>query len=127
MKNKLTVAELFAGVGGFRLGLEGWQGMSASSAYTKAMQANYQIVWSNQWEPATKAQYASQVYVQHWGDFHHSNEDIEAADVASIPDCDVLVGGFPCQDYSVATTLKNSKDLIGKIRCFMVVHSQNTE
>ena len=114
MNDKLTVAELFAGVGGFRLGLEGWSGMSASSAYTKAMQANYQIVWSNQWEPATKAQYASQVYVQHWGDFHHSNEDIETVDVANIPDCDILVGGFPCQDYSVATTLKNSKGLIGK-------------
>ena len=114
MVEKLTVVELFAGVGGFRLGLEGWNGMSATSSYTQPIPSNYQVVWSNQWEPATKVQYASQVYVQHWGDLHHCNEDIETVDVAHVPDHDVLVGGFPCQDYSVATTLKNSKGLIGK-------------
>lgn len=114
MADKLTVVELFAGVGGFRLGLEGWLGMSATSSYTQPIAANYQVAWSNQWEPATKVQHASQVYVQHWGDSHHSNEDIETVDVANIPDHDVLVGGFPCQDYSVATTLKNAKGLIGK-------------
>ena len=72
------------------------------------------MVWCNQWEPATKAQYASMVYKQRWGEDNHSNEDIEKVDVNAIPDHDVLVGGFPCQDYSVATTLKNSKGLIGK-------------
>ncbi len=111
---KLTVAELFAGVGGFRLGLEGWNGLSASSAYSEPLESSFQIVWSNQWEPATKAQYASDIYVKHWGDTLHTNLDIETIDVAEIPDVDVLVGGFPCQDYSVATTLKNSKGLIGK-------------
>jgi DNA (cytosine-5)-methyltransferase 1 len=35
-------------------------------------------------------------------------------EVSVIPDHDLLVGGFPCQDYSVATTLKNSKGLIDK-------------
>lgn len=99
MADKLTVVELFAGVGGFRLGLEGWKGMSAASSYTQPVTAHYRVVWSNQWEPATKVQYASQVYVQHWGDLHHSNEDIETVDVAHVPDHDVLVGGFPCQDY----------------------------
>lgn len=114
MADKLTVVELFAGVGGFRLALEGWNGLSASSLYTSSIATNYQVVWSNQWEPATKAQYASQIYVHHWGNLRHSNEDIETVDVANIPDHDVLVGGFPCQDYSVATTLKNAKGLIGK-------------
>ena len=114
MADKLTVVELFAGVGGFRLGLEGWKGMSAASSYTLPATANYRVVWSNQWEPATKVQYASQVYVQHWGDLHHNNQDIETVDIAHVPDHDVLVGGFPCQDYSVATTLKNAKGLIGK-------------
>ena len=47
MTDKLTVVELFAGVGGFRLGLEGWSGMSASSLYTHPIASNYQVVWSN--------------------------------------------------------------------------------
>ncbi|MDC6467591.1 DNA (cytosine-5-)-methyltransferase [Flavobacteriaceae bacterium] len=96
---KIKVAELFAGVGGFRLGLE---------------KNNYQIVWSNQWEPSTKMQHASLVYEARFGKKNHSNEDISAVPTSEIPDHDLLVGGFPCQDYSVATTLHNSKGLKGK-------------
>jgi DNA (cytosine-5)-methyltransferase 1 len=114
MKNKLKVVELFAGVGGFRLGLEGWQGKSASSFYTEKLPANFEVVWSNQWEPSTKLQHASSVYENRFGKEWHSNEDIAAVDISAVPDHDILVGGFPCQDYSVATTLKNSKGLIGK-------------
>jgi DNA (cytosine-5)-methyltransferase 1 len=114
MKSKITVAELFAGVGGFRLGLEGWGGNSASSNYKKPLDSNYEVVWSNQWEPSTKVQHASVVYENRFGKAGHCNEDITTVDVAQIPDHDMLVGGFPCQDYSVATTLKNSKGLIGK-------------
>ncbi len=100
---KLKVAELFAGVGGFRLGLE--------------KNNNYEIVWSNQWEPSTKMQHASMVYEARFGKENHSNEDINEVvtrNVEEIPDHDLLVGGFPCQDYSVATTLNNSKGLKGK-------------
>jgi DNA (cytosine-5)-methyltransferase 1 len=110
----IKVAELFAGVGGFRLGLEGWNGKSATSQYLKNLESQYEVVWSNQWEPSTKVQYASIVYENRFGNIGHSNEDISAIDVSTIPDHDLLVGGFPCQDYSVATTLKNSKGLIGK-------------
>lgn len=100
MKNQpLKVVELFAGVGGFRLGLE---------------KHNYEIVWSNQWEPSTKTQHASQVYEARFGSENHSNQDIAEVPIDTIPDHDVLVGGFPCQDYSVATTLQNSKGLKGK-------------
>lgn len=103
MKNeKIKVVELFAGVGGFRLGLE---------------KSNYEIVWSNQWEPSTKMQHASMVYEERFGKENHSNEDINEVvtrNVEEIPDHDLLVGGFPCQDYSVATTLHNSKGLKGK-------------
>ncbi|NNK76754.1 MAG: DNA (cytosine-5-)-methyltransferase [Maribacter sp.] len=98
--NKLQVIELFAGVGGFRLGLENT--------------GKYEVVWSNQWEPSTKAQHASMVYEARFGPKNHSNTDISEVSTSSIPDMDVLVGGFPCQDYSVATTLQNSKGLIGK-------------
>lgn len=97
---KLKVCELFAGVGGFRLGLE--------------KTGHYAVVWSNQWEPSTKMQHASLVYEARFGPQNHSNSNIEEVATAEIPDHDMLVGGFPCQDYSVATTLKNSKGLIGK-------------
>ena len=56
MKKKLNVIELFAGVGGFRLGLEGWEGKSPSSGYKKSLEPHYKVVWSNQCEPLTKAQ-----------------------------------------------------------------------
>ncbi len=97
---QLTVCELFAGVGGFRLGLENTE--------------KFKVIWSNQWEPSTKKQHASLVYEARFGAKNHSNVNIEEVPTSKIPDHDMLVGGFPCQDYSVATTLKNSKGLIGK-------------
>lgn len=114
MENKIKVVELFAGVGGFRLGLEGWRGKSASSNYREILDSNYEVIWSNQWEPSTKTQHASAVYEYRFGIDNHSNKDIATVDTDEIPDHDLMVGGFPCQDYSVATTLKNSKGLIGK-------------
>ena len=114
MTNRIKTVELFAGVGGFRLGLEGWYGKSPSSSYTKTMETSYEVIWSNQWEPLTKMQHASMVYENRFGKFGHSNFDIETVPTDDIPDHDLLVGGFPCQDYSVATTLKNAKGLIGK-------------
>jgi len=96
----LRVIELFAGVGGFRLGLE----------KTK----NFKVIWSNQWEPGSKLQHASLIYEKKFKSGTHSNKDIEEVSTKEIPNHDVLVGGFPCQDYSVASTLKNSKGLIGK-------------
>ena len=114
MNNKIKVVELFAGVGGFRIGLEGWNGKSASSNYSKPLDSNFEVVWSNQWEPSTKIQHASAVYENRFGMDNHTNQDIGTVEVSQIPDHDLLVGGFPCQDYSVATTLKNSKGLIGK-------------
>jgi DNA (cytosine-5)-methyltransferase 1 len=92
-----TVAELFAGVGGFRLGLE---------------RSGWKTVFSNQWEPSTKTQHASDVYVANFGQAGHSNEDI--SQVSKIPKVDLIVGGFPCQDYSVAKSLNTSYGLKGK-------------
>lgn len=100
----LRVAELFAGVGGFRLGLERASGKGAG----------YEVVFSNQWEPGRKQQHASEVYVARFGAKHHVNADISGVEVKDIPDHDMLVGGFPCQDYSVASTLRSSKGLVGK-------------
>ena len=114
MVEKLKVIELFAGVGGFRLGLEGYDGMSASSGYEKFLKSNFEVVWSNQWEPSTKTQHASDIYEKRWGSDNHSNKDISSVKISEIPDHDILVGGFPCQDYSVARVLSHSKGLEGK-------------
>lgn len=99
--NDINVVELFAGVGGFRIGLENASG-------------KFKTVWSNQWEPSTKRQEASEIYVKHFGKKGHSNEDINLVATKDVLDHDLLVGGFPCQDYSVATSLKNSQGLYGK-------------
>ena len=103
MNNKhiIRVVELFAGVGGFRIGLEG-----ASDAY--------ETIWNNQWEPSTQHQDASLVYQARFGRKGHSNKDINLVPTADIPDHDLLVGGFPCQDYSVAATLSKSGGIEGK-------------
>lgn len=104
----MKVIELFAGVGGFRVALE---------RANKHIGADYKVIWSNQWEPATKAQHASNTYVARFGSEGHSNEDITqvvAEKIDSIPDHDLLVGGFPCQDYSVARTLSQAAGIEGK-------------
>ena len=103
-KQVIRVAELFAGVGGFRLGLERASGKDA----------RFEVVFSNQWEPARRKQHASEVYVSRFGATHHTNQDIASVAAKDIADHDLLVGGFPCQDYSVASTLKNSHGLQGK-------------
>lgn len=103
----IRIAELFAGIGGFRIGFE--------SANKKLKQPDlFKVVWSNQWEPGEKAQHASRVYEHRFGPEGHSNEDISTVDPGKIPKFDVLVGGFPCQDYSVAKPLNMSNGLEGK-------------
>lgn len=107
MADKIKIVELFAGVGGFRIGLD-----RASNTKTR-----FETVWANQFEPATTRQHASEVYMARFGDKGFDGRNIEKVietDFETIPDHDLLVGGFPCQDYSVASTLKNSHGLIGK-------------
>ena len=98
---KIKIAELFAGVGGFRIGL------------TNASE-KFEMAWSNQWEPKTKSQEASDIYIKRFGAENHSNKDIAQVSVNEIPENNLLVGGFPCQDYSVAKSLSQSKGITGK-------------
>lgn len=97
---KKTVCELFAGVGGFRLGLS-------------KTNIDWDFVWANQWEPGKKTQHAFDCYVKHFGESeNHVNEDISTIDKNEIPNHNLLMGGFPCQDYSVAQS--GAKGINGK-------------
>lgn len=105
-----TCVELFAGVGGFRCGLNKVI-LDKDKAKEKG---NWQFLWANQWEPATKSQEAYECYGQRFGFDNLSNLDIFDINKHDIPDHTLLVGGFPCQDYSVAQTLASSKGIEGK-------------
>ena len=108
----LTVIELFAGVGGFRVGLNS---ITKIDSKNKAIEnGKWKFIWANQFEPSTKAQYAFDCYVTRFGKENTSNEDINKVKKTLIPKHSLLVGGFPCQDYSVARTLSNEKGIEGK-------------
>lgn len=102
-----TMCELFAGVGGFRLGME-------------RLNTGWITTWFSQWEPDKVNQWAHDCYVAHFGDLqdtreeYHTGEDIALMDKECIPNHNLLVGGFPCQDYSVAHTLASSHGIEGK-------------
>lgn len=105
-----TVVELFAGVGGFRCGLNNVE--LKDDIVTE--NGNWNFVWANQWEPATKTQEAFDCYIKRFGDKDASNVDIFQVDKKKIPNHSLLVGGFPCQDYSVAKSRSHSKGIEGK-------------
>ena len=108
---KKTVIELFAGVGGFRVGLNDIKGFDKNG---KAIEnRDWKFVWADQWEPSTKVQHAYDCYVTRFGN-ECSNEDISKVDKKTIPNHSLLVGGFPCQDYSVARSLSKEKGIEGK-------------
>lgn len=104
MSKEINVLELFAGVGGFRIGLE------------NSNKNVFKTKWSNQWEPSRKSQDAFQVYDYHYDDSENINEDIAniSDERFQAMDADLIVGGFPCQDYSVARSKKNEKGIEGK-------------
>ena len=109
-----TVVELFAGVGGFRCGFNEVKEFNPETG--KAIEKdNWDFVWANQWEPSTKTQAAFDCYCERFGESeNHVCEDIGEIDKTTIPNHTLLVGGFPCQDYSVARSLSNEKGIEGK-------------
>lgn len=104
---KKTICESFAGVGGFRLGFD-------------RLNTGWETIWFSQWEPGAKTQWAHECYVSHFGNSpdlkgeYHTHEDIAVVKKENIPDHTLLVGGFPCQDYSVAHSLVSAKGIEGK-------------
>ena len=110
---KKTVVELFAGVGGFRVGLNSINKIEENG---KAIESdNWEFVFANQWEPSTKIQPAFDCYQTRFGkSINHVNEDISKIPTTNIPNHTLLVGGFPCQDYSVARSLSKERGIQGK-------------
>ena len=104
---KKNTVELFAGVGGFRVGLE-------------RLNSGWETSWFSQWEPGKKKQWAHDCYVYHFGDVedlageYTTGIDVSEVNKRNIPDHTLLTGGFPCQDYSVAHSLSSSKGIEGK-------------
>ncbi len=121
MAKTITVAELFAGVGGFRLGLEGYKDPS-NKVYNLPKAGTFKTIWANQWEPpgSPTRQFAANCYRSHFGNDSVVNEDINKVlieydqGLRDIPSVDMVVGGFPCQDYSVAKPLSQSGGIEGK-------------
>jgi len=102
--NKLRVMELFAGVGGFRLGFE------------QANKDFFDVNWANQWEPSRVRQDAYNCYTKRFKKGIHVNKDIADISDEEFADAkpDIIVGGFPCQDYSVARSLSGEMGIQGK-------------
>ena len=104
---KKQLCELFAGVGGFRVGLE-------------RLNSGWETTWFSQWEPGARTQWAHDCYVKHFGDIkdlageYTTGIDIAEVKKKNIPEHTLIVGGFPCQDYSVAHSLSSSKGIQGK-------------
>lgn len=116
-----TVVELFAGVGGFRVGLNDINNFNDEGIAIE--NRNWKFVWANQWEPSTKTQHAYDCYKMRFNlkdsdddkdPEYWSNKDIATVPVEIIPNHTLLVGGFPCQDYSVARSLSGEKGIEGK-------------
>ena len=104
-----NVLELFAGIGGFRVGLE-------QRANTDLGGDFYHVIWSNQWEPNSTLQHVWRTYERVYGPGSCVNEDIEQVvkHPETIPDAQMIVGGFPCQDYSVARSLQQAEGIKGQ-------------
>jgi DNA (cytosine-5)-methyltransferase 1 len=87
-----TFADLFAGIGGVRLGFEA---------------AGGRCVFTSEWDS-----YAQKTYLENFGSDHKVHGDITKIDVADVPDHDVLLAGFPCQPFSLAGVSK--KNALGR-------------
>lgn len=89
-----TFIDLFAGIGGMRLGFE---------------KAGGACIYSNEWD-----KYSQRTYMANFGEMPEG--DITKVDARTIPDHDILVAGFPCQPFSIAGVSK--KNSLGRVTGF---------
>ncbi|MGY4720081.1 DNA (cytosine-5-)-methyltransferase [Naumannella huperziae] len=95
---RFTFIDLFAGIGGTRLGFEG---------------AGGKCVFTSEWDRFAQQTYQANFGVQLGHRYAGNITDVHANDV---PDHDVLVGGFPCQPFSIAGVSK--KNSLGRLHGF---------
>lgn len=96
MRPRFRFIDLFAGIGGIRMGFEANGG---------------ECVFTSEWNKFSK-----QTYLENYGDNHPFVGDIVPFAADEIPDHDVLVGGFPCQPFSIAGVSK--KNSLGRLHGF---------
>ncbi|WP_296659867.1 DNA (cytosine-5-)-methyltransferase [Paraburkholderia sp.] len=89
---RFRFVDLFAGIGGIRLGFEAQGG---------------ECVFTSEWNP-----FSNKTYLENHGDRHAITGDITIVPAADIPDHDVLLAGFPCQPFSIAGVSK--KNALGR-------------
>jgi DNA (cytosine-5)-methyltransferase 1 len=82
----LKICSLFAGCGGLDLGFE----------QAKNPKFNFKVIWANDFDKS-----ACDTYKKNFSDTEVICSDIWDYDLKKMPDCDVILGGFPCQDFSV--------------------------
>jgi DNA (cytosine-5)-methyltransferase 1 len=93
-RQPVRVVSLFAGAGGLDSGLK---------------RAGLEIVWANDFDPDSCATYAHNI-----GPHIHCG-DVADVDVTQIPDADLVVGGFPCQGFSMANLGRQPNDSRNKL------------
>ena len=93
-KEKLKFFDLFAGIGGFRLGME---------------RAGHQCVGSCEWD-----KYARETYKTNFGSYPEYN-DVREIKPTELPDFDVLCAGFPCQSFSYSGKRRGFNDTRGTL------------
>ncbi len=98
---KCKYIELFAGVGGFHVGLD------------RADKDFFKCIMANQWEPGLKDQFAANIYKERFPDDLLINDDICKVSGENL-EADLMVGGFCCQDYSVANNKSRALGIEGK-------------
>ena len=85
---QFTFIDLFAGIGGMRLGFESEGG---------------QCVFTSEWD-----RFSQKTYIKNYGKSHPVLGDIAQVDTPLVPDHDLLLAGFPCQPFSVAGVSKKN-------------------
>ena len=131
----LRFIDIFAGIGGFRLGIEKAYGIDGAceskndelqitndknlSNGNNLERTALTCVYSNEWD-----KYANSVYRRHYGEC--DNRDIRSVKSSEIPDFDLVVGGVPCQSWSVAWKRGGFDDERGNLwfECFRILRDK---